>query len=435
MATQEAVEQRLHPGRRLGHLGPLLPTTQVTEAAQRHTAVGQLLPVLEAPAVIDRAGERRTTERRGGEHLEPRGADAAGEHGQDALEAAVHRHEHGAAAHLPTRRRHAARRDADGRRSLEEPRALGEGGARQGPAPGERLERRVGREEEAMPLRAVPRLDREAVGLHRLELGLAVGEFLRIGGDPERAGATDLPGCLRGDPVNAVQRRAVQRQRPLAAERRHRLVIEAGEPAQEEPPVPPRGALGHLAGVHPDHAAAARQEFERGAQPRPAETHHAHVGLDRPLEARESERVAVLPDGRGGSGDGHRKRWAKRRSKDALRAARVAPSAPPQRWAACASQPSGQEAKTVWRQPGQSTRSPTTSSAVRSTALRISPPPPRRMPASAPVSTVRARKHDSWHQYSSRWRPRSAEPLSSRMRHGSVAELRIGRPQKQQGSQ
>ena len=92
--AQQPLEVGLHRGGGRGLGRPLRLAADVAAAAQRDAAVGQLLPVVEAVARVDRARHRDVVGRRGGQHLQAGRAHPSGERRHQVLEAAVDRDQH-----------------------------------------------------------------------------------------------------------------------------------------------------------------------------------------------------------------------------------------------------------------------------------------------------------------------------------------------------
>ncbi len=168
---------------------------------------------------------------------------------------------------------------------------------RQRQAARHRVEHPVGGEEEAAPLRSLVRLHREPVGAHSVELPAAVVRLLRRGSHAQRADAAYGVWRLAGHAVHLLEREPVETGGALPTQRGGRVVVEGGEPRQQEAAVPPRGASRDPPRVEPSHARPVGQQLAHAGQPGSPQPHHRHVALhlahERPGRA---ARVAV-PDG------------------------------------------------------------------------------------------------------------------------------------------
>ena len=226
--AQQDVEPVLH--RAAGHR--LLPPLAVGElpapAAERDPPVGGLLPVLVAPVVVDRARDRPGRDRRGGEHLQPRGARAARELGEHPLDPAVDADDDRAAAHGARRRLDPVAGDR-GRRRVRRT------AARPPPAPARASSRQrssgwtdpsVGTNT-PRPARPVRGARREAVALERRELRRDLALLLRRAGDPQRADAARERAELGEQPVELGERLRVDPGGALAPPGGDRVVVEA----------------------------------------------------------------------------------------------------------------------------------------------------------------------------------------------------------------
>jgi len=83
---------------------------------------------------------------------------------------------------------------------------------------------------------------------------------------------------LRGDPVDLIDRQAVERCGARVAKASNRVMMKLGQPCDEESAVPSGGAARDDAGVHTSHPRAESQQLVRGGKPGAAEADHAHVG-------------------------------------------------------------------------------------------------------------------------------------------------------------
>jgi hypothetical protein len=181
-----------------------------------------------------------------------------------------------------------SRLDRQRRRLLEQAHPIGDRAPRQLAAPEQRLEAPVAREEKSPPLPAFISLDRQSIPRHSRELRLAIGQLLVVHGDAQRPGAADRLRCFGGDPLQLSKRQAPRTGGALASVRVGCVVMEGGDPREEEAAVPPGRAPADRCRVDPDHRRAEPAELADARQPAPAKADDAGVGIDRPRQRREA---------------------------------------------------------------------------------------------------------------------------------------------------
>ena len=178
--------------------------------------------------------------------------------------------------------------------------------ARQGPDPARRVQRAVvvgaaGVEEGAPQRRrqlvALDQLGREAVGAQRLDVAAHVLGLLLGGGDAQEAGAPHrVAGAeLRGqgeDLLLGLERARVEAARPLGAVALAGVVVEGGQPGDQEAAVAAAGAGRDRAALEHDRLDAVLGEPPRARQaadPRPD-----HAGLDLHVPRQRRARLVGL---------------------------------------------------------------------------------------------------------------------------------------------
>src|SRR5690625_7707272 len=98
MLLQELTEELLHFCTGDGIGAPLSRTTPVAEPAEQQPAICQLLPVLEAPTVVDRPPEAQPGDRSRCQHLQPQRSDVISQFRQQLRQSRVTRHNDSAGA-------------------------------------------------------------------------------------------------------------------------------------------------------------------------------------------------------------------------------------------------------------------------------------------------------------------------------------------------
>ena len=289
-------EQTLDEIRRLGVGRPFLRQRAVAESAQRDRTVGQLLPVFVAVPAIDRTRETDLGRRRGRQHLQARGAHAAGERGQDFLEPPVDGDDHGVALDGAAVGDDDAGHDLAHRRRLVEQRLALPQALRQRAHARERLHDAVGRQQEPLPFRTAVRFGGETAVAQCREMLLAVGQFGRVGSDPQRTRDPHHGRHLLRPALDLAHRQAIERRGRLLAVLRYRLVEKLRQAREDEAAVAARRAAAHLAGIDPDRGHAQRGQLLERRQAGSAEAHDADVGVHRAGQPRQRTPVAVVPD-------------------------------------------------------------------------------------------------------------------------------------------